>query len=84
MLKPKSSQSTGCTHTLNNPKNLKTFCQKADGNCFLGQERSADDRIYATRDHSNVRSVLRNTNETALGHLEEKVWLADIWCSAPP
>jgi hypothetical protein len=27
---------------------------------------------------------LRNTNETALGHLEEKVWLADIWCSAPP
>jgi hypothetical protein len=26
-------------------------CQKADGNCFLGQERSVDSRINATRDH---------------------------------
>jgi hypothetical protein len=28
--------------------------QKADDNCFLGQERSADDGIHATRDHNNV------------------------------
>jgi curli biogenesis system outer membrane secretion channel CsgG len=27
-----------------------------DGNCFLGQERSADDGIHATRGH-NVTSV---------------------------
>jgi hypothetical protein len=37
------------------------FCQKADGNCFLRQERSADCGIHATWDHHNVRSVLRNT-----------------------
>jgi hypothetical protein len=37
--------------------------QKADGNCFLGRERSADVEIHATRDHSDVRSVLRNTRK---------------------
>jgi hypothetical protein len=26
-------------------------CQKADGNCFLGQERGADGGIHATMDH---------------------------------
>jgi hypothetical protein len=36
------------------------ICQKADGNCFLGEERSADVGIYATGDHSNLTSVLRN------------------------
>jgi hypothetical protein len=38
-------------------------CQKADDSCFLGQERSADGGIHAARDHSNVRSVQRNTKE---------------------
>jgi hypothetical protein len=33
-------------------------CQKADGNCFLGQERSADVGIPALKDHNNVTSVL--------------------------
>jgi hypothetical protein len=36
-------------------------CQKADDNCFLGQERSADSGIHATRDHINV---LRNIKKT--------------------
>jgi hypothetical protein len=40
-------------------------CQKADDNCFLGQEMSADGGIHATRDHNNVRSVWRNTKESA-------------------
>jgi hypothetical protein len=44
-------------------KNL--VCQRADGNCLLGEEWSADDGIHATRDHNNVKSVLRNTKETA-------------------
>jgi hypothetical protein len=35
--------------------------QKADGNCFLGQERSADGGIYATRNQNNAKIVLRNT-----------------------
>jgi hypothetical protein len=45
------------------PNKLKQFkqtlpaCQKADGNCFLGQIRSAGGGINATMDH-NVRSVL--------------------------
>jgi hypothetical protein len=46
------------------PEKLKKFkqmlsaCQRVDGNYFLGQERSADCGIHATRGHNNVRSVL--------------------------
>jgi hypothetical protein len=29
-------------------------CQKAEGNCFLGQEMSSDSGVYPTRDHDNV------------------------------
>jgi hypothetical protein len=47
------------THSPNNLKKFKTkVCQKADGNYFLGQGRSADGGIHATKDYSNVRSVL--------------------------
>jgi transposase len=35
-------------------------CQKADGTVFWGGKRVKVDGIYATRDHINVRSVLRN------------------------
>jgi hypothetical protein len=54
------------THSPNKSKNFKqtSACQKADDNCFLGQERSADGGIHATRDYNNVRSVLRNTKKT--------------------
>jgi hypothetical protein len=77
-------------HTLS-PNKLKNFnetsaCQKADITCFLGQETSADSGIHATRDHNNIRSVLRNTKKkkTAQGHSEQKAWNADTRCSAPP
>jgi hypothetical protein len=58
------------THSPDKPKKFKqtlSACQKADGSCFLGQERSADGAIHASRDHSNIRSVrvLRNTLKTA-------------------
>jgi hypothetical protein len=56
------------THSPNKLKKFKqtlSACQKADGNCFLGQERSADAGNPATKDHINVTSVLRNTKETA-------------------
>jgi hypothetical protein len=48
------------THSPNKPKKFKqtSACQKADGICFLGQERSVDGGIHATRDHTNVRGVL--------------------------
>jgi hypothetical protein len=38
------------------PKKFKqiSVCQKADGNYFLGEERSADCGIHATRDHNNM------------------------------
>jgi hypothetical protein len=36
-------------------------CQKANGNSFVLKEKGADGGIYATRDHNNFRSVLRNT-----------------------
>jgi hypothetical protein len=52
-------------------------CQKAYGNCFLGQELSVDGGIHATRDHNNIRSILQNIKKTAYGHGN-----ADIWCSA--
>jgi hypothetical protein len=78
-------------HT-HSPNKLKMFtqtlsaCQKADGNSFLGQERSTDGGIYATRDHNNIRSVLRNTIKTTSGHSEQNAGNAAIWGtrSAPP
>jgi hypothetical protein len=43
------------------PNKLKKFKQTLSArNCFLGQERSADGRINATRDHNNVIRVLQN------------------------
>jgi hypothetical protein len=54
------------THSPNKQKKFKqtlSSCQKADGNCFLGQERSTDGGIYAKRDHDNVTSLLRNTKQ---------------------
>jgi hypothetical protein len=49
------------THSPNKPNVFKqklSACQKADGNCFLGQGRSADSGIPATRDSNNFTSVL--------------------------
>jgi hypothetical protein len=43
----------------------KVVFQKADGNSFTEQERNADDEIHASKDHNNVRSVLRNTKTIA-------------------
>jgi hypothetical protein len=56
------------THSPNMLKKFKlplSACQKADGNCFLGQERSADGEIHETGDHNNVTSVLQNTKKIA-------------------
>jgi histone-lysine N-methyltransferase SETMAR len=53
-------------HSPNKPTKLKralSACQKVDSNCFLGQERSADGGIHATKDHNNVTSVLQNTKK---------------------
>jgi hypothetical protein len=50
MLKPKSSQSNGCTHIHQrrwNNLNIKNICQKPDSNCFLRKERCADGAIHA-------------------------------------
>jgi hypothetical protein len=63
-------------HSPNKPRQFKqtlSACQKADGNCFLGHERSADHGIHATRDHNNVISVLQNS---------KKLWRAiqNKWC----
>jgi hypothetical protein len=48
------------THLPNKQNNFKqtSAYQKADGSCFLGQERSADGGIHAARDHNNIRNVL--------------------------
>jgi hypothetical protein len=47
-------------HFPNKTKKFEETSTKADGNCFPGQERSADGGIHAARDHNNVRSELRN------------------------
>jgi hypothetical protein len=43
----------------------------ADSSCFLGQEKGTDSGIHATRDHNNVRSVLRNTRKVHRAIQEE-------------
>jgi hypothetical protein len=47
-------------------------CQKADDNCFLGQERSADGEIHSTRNHNNITSVLRNIKKKLCGAIQNK------------
>jgi hypothetical protein len=56
------------THSPNKLKQFKQTSgrQKADGNCFLEQERSADGGIHATRDHDNVRCVLQGNLRRAI------------------
>jgi hypothetical protein len=54
---------------MHSPNKLKKFtqtsaCQKAYRNRFMGEEKSADGEIHATRDHNNFRSVLLNTKTT--------------------
>jgi hypothetical protein len=54
------------THSPDKPKTFKQTLpafQKADGNCFLGQEISADGGIDATRNYSDVRDILRDTKK---------------------
>jgi hypothetical protein len=58
-------QSKQWMHTRSAKKSKKvkqtlSACQKADGNCFLEQKRSDNGGINATRDHNEVRSVLRD------------------------
>jgi hypothetical protein len=59
------------THSPNKFKQTST-CQKADDKYVLVQERSADGGIHATRDHSNVRSVLRNTKKNLCRAIQNK------------
>jgi hypothetical protein len=61
------------TQSPNKPKKFKqtlSACQKADGNCFLEQERSADGGIHATRDHNNVTNVIKK--KTCVGSFRTK------------
>jgi hypothetical protein len=62
------------THSPNKPKKFKqtSASQKADDNCFLGQERSADGEIHATKDHNNVRSVLQNSKKKLIRAIQNK------------
>jgi hypothetical protein len=67
------------THSPNKPKKFKQTlfaCQKAEGSCFLGQERSANGGIHATRDHDNFRSVLQNKKKNCMGPFRTK----DVEC----
>jgi hypothetical protein len=57
--------------------------QKADGSCFLGQDRSTDGEIHARRDHSNIRNVLQNTKNLHKGsHSEQKSWQCSLHTTA--
>jgi hypothetical protein len=53
------------TFTKQARKVYTNVCQKTDGNCFLGQERSTAGGMHATVNHNNLRSVLQNTKKTA-------------------
>jgi hypothetical protein len=74
------------THIPNMPKKFKwtSICQIAGGNSLLSQERSADGKIHATRDHNIVSSILWNTKTSAYGRpIRTKAWNADIRYSTP-
>jgi hypothetical protein len=63
------------THSPNKPKRFKqplSVHQKADCNCFLGQEKSADGGIHAKRDNNNIRIALRNTKRNCVRPLGTK------------
>jgi hypothetical protein len=67
----KDSQSSGCIYIHQTcRKSLDELCQKTDINCFLGQERSANGRMHATKGNNIIRSALRNTAEAAYFHSE--------------
>jgi hypothetical protein len=61
------------THSPNKTKKFKqtSACQKADGNCFLGQERSVDGGIHAKMDH-NKSDVYCETRKILVGPLRTK------------
>jgi hypothetical protein len=73
-------------HTFTEAEKIYTnfMCQKADGNCFLGQEKRADGGTHITRDHNNIRNVLRNAKQTSYGHSGKKARNVNIQCNAPP
>jgi hypothetical protein len=47
-------------HTLNRQAETN-ICQKADSNCFLEQETSANGGIHTTKDHNDIK---KSTNKT--------------------
>jgi hypothetical protein len=66
-------------------KQMLSACHKADGNCFLGQERGVDNGIYATRTTIRPEAYCETLKKMHMaGHSELKAWNADIQCSAPP
>jgi hypothetical protein len=68
MLKPKSSQSSGCSHTHEtNRKSLNKRLPESWWLKFSGTKRGADGKIHATSDHSNIIGVLYNTKENCVG-----------------
>jgi hypothetical protein len=65
-------------------KQTSSACQKADGNCFLWQGKECCGEIHATRDHNNVRSVMRNTKKSCVGPFRKKgveCW-HPVYCSS--
>jgi hypothetical protein len=67
MFKPKSRESSGCTHihTTNKAKEFKqTLPARKLMATVFGQERSTDGGIRAKRDHNNVKIELRNIKNT--------------------
>jgi hypothetical protein len=63
---------TRSPNKLENLKQTLSARKPTDGNCFLGQERSADGGIHATRHHNNITSVFRNTQKNFVGPAIQK------------
>jgi hypothetical protein len=63
MLKPKSSQSSGCTHSPSKPKKFKQMlvARKLMETVFWEKKGVFMVGIHAIKDYHNIRSVLRNT-----------------------
>jgi hypothetical protein len=82
MLKRKSSQSSGSTHTHTSDKSKMSRCQKLIAAVYWDRKVVLMVEFMQQRTTVTSHSILRNT-KNSVGPLRTKAWNADIRCSAP-
>jgi hypothetical protein len=68
-------------------KQMLSACQKADGNCFLRQDKKGVLMVEFMQQGATITSEVYCETIKKLhraGHSKQKAWNDDIKCSAPP